>query len=418
MPSTADTMRNILLISYWYPPGVGAAAERMHSFARYLPEHRWNVHVLTAARSGSIPRAQGVTIHAVPDPLATSAAVFADFDPRRKPSRLKSWLREWTFPDRFIAWRRAALKAATGMVRQEHIDLVLASFPPASVAELALRLRENGGPPIVLDFRDRWLGPGGYEPKSDRARRRHIELEKRCIAAASAIVTVSEAMANAIAIEQGFARERIFVIPNGYDDQEPSPVLRPTGAPAATGLTISHVGTVIPRNRPDLFFHSVGALQRSDALAGVTFEFVGNLSPDYIRSAGLADVIRTTGLVSREEARHRMAQADALLLLTGAYVGRWGYNAKIFEYIRSGRAILCLEESPGSNDRRLLEEFAGNRTCLAMMGDAPGLKAAIVALREQMATAPGLPTCPPAFSAYSRSGLAGKLANHLWSLLG
>lgn len=420
MPPAGEGVRKILLVSYWYPPGVGAAAERVHSFARYLPDHGWSVHVLTAKRAGELPHDRGVTIHSVPDALATSTPAFADFDPRRKPSRIKSWLREWTFPDRFIAWRRAALKIAVDIVRREHIDLILASFPPASVVELALRLRENGGPPVVLDFRDRWLGPGGYEPKSERARGKHLDLERRCISAATAIVTVSEAMAEAIATEQDFARERVFVIPNGYDDREPVPILRPAGAPAATNgsITICHVGTVIPRNRPELFLESLAELHRRGSLGPVMFEFVGNLSPDYIRSLGLADVIRTTGLVSREEARRKMARADALLLLTGAYVGRWGYNAKVFEYIRSGRPILCLEERPESNDRRLLEEYAGERTFFAMLGDASGLKAAIVAIRERMARASGPPTCPPAFSVYSRAGLAGKLANHLTTLMG
>lgn len=419
MPPAGENVRRLLLVSYWYPPGVGAAAERMHSFARYLPEHGWEVHVLTAARSGNPPQDRGVAVHAVADPFTPSTSPFADYDPRQRPSWLKARLREWTFPDRFIAWRRAALKEAKHIVEQERIELVLASFPPASVADLALRLRESGGPPIVLDFRDRWLGPGGYEPASERARRKHLDLERRCIGAARAIVTVSEAMADAIAAEQGFARERIFVVSNGFDESEAPAVVRPARAPAATigSITISHIGTVIPRNRPDLFFQSVAELQRSGRLTGVTFEFVGNLSRDYLQSLGLDDVILTTGLISRDEARRKMAEAQALLLLTGEYVGRWGYNAKLFEYIRTGRPILCLEERPGSNDRRLLEEFAAGRSCFAPLGEAAALQSAVEQLRVFLMN-PGGNEVSTTFDVYRRKNQAARLAGHLASLTG
>jgi len=403
--------RRLLLVSYWYPPGVGAAAERMHSFARYLPEHGWDVHVVTAARSGNAPQDRGVTVHAVPDPLSPSSPAFADYDPRRKPSRLRAWLREWTFPDRFIAWRRTALQVARRLIEKGRVDLVMVSFPPASVIDLALRLHDLKGPPIVLDFRDRWLGPGGYEPASERARRKHLDLERRCINAATALVTVSEAMADAIAAEQGFARERIFVVPNGYDENAAAPP--PRISDSKSQICISHVGTVIPRNRPDLFFQSVAELRRAGNLSAVNFEFVGNLSRDYLQSLGLDDVIRATGLVPRDEARRRMAEADALLLLTGEYVGRWGYNAKLFEYVRSGRPILCLEERLGSNDRRLLEAFAGNHSFFAPMGDAAALGSTIGKLGDHLKRHPETCVFSQSFDVYSRRNLAARLAGYL-----
>ncbi len=45
--------RRVLLVSYWYPPALGAAAERIHAFANYLPDHGWQTHVLTAERPGT-----------------------------------------------------------------------------------------------------------------------------------------------------------------------------------------------------------------------------------------------------------------------------------------------------------------------------------------------------------------------------
>ena len=155
-------------------------------------------------------------------------------------------------------------------------------------------------------------------------------------------------MADRLAREHRFPRERIAVVPNGYD---PHPPLRPWQGPLNFDpFCITHVGTIIARNRPELFLQCVMQLARSGKLDRTRFRFVGNLSRDYLRDEGLENVVETTGLVSRERAREEMESATALLLLVGKYVGTWGNNAKLFEYVQTGRPILCLEETPDSND--------------------------------------------------------------------
>ncbi len=87
--------RRILLVSYWYPPAMGAAAERIHAFAGYLPDHGWLTHILTAERPG-IPTTTNkapATIHAVRDPHAAKTPVFADYDPTAKPATVRTQVR-------------------------------------------------------------------------------------------------------------------------------------------------------------------------------------------------------------------------------------------------------------------------------------------------------------------------------------
>lgn len=184
-----------------------------------------------------------------------------------------------------------------------------------------------------------------------------------------------------------------------------------------TGLTIAHVGTVIERNRPDLFFETVRQLKQRGALSDVRFRFVGNLSPDYPAEAGLSEIVESTGLVSHEQANLEMRRADALLLLTGAYVGQWGISAKLFEYLYAGRPILCLEESPGSNDRLLLESIAALRTFAAPMSDADLMARALAGLRAFVAKHPG-PLEPPAgLATFDRTHQVAQLGRRLKELL-
>ncbi|MBN2563088.1 MAG: glycosyltransferase [Phycisphaerae bacterium] len=437
------TSHRLLLVSYWYPPAIGAAAERIHAFAKYLPDHGWHTHVLTAGapdaracshgpRSGQEP--EGATLCTVADPLAPKTPTFPDYDPTARPSTLRTWLRELVFPDRFMRWQRAAFRPALNIIRRRGADVLFASFPPASVVLLGLRLHRETGIPLVIDYRDRWLGPGGYEPRLNTTRRRHARLERDAIAHATGIITVSDAMADALADEQGFDRGRIFVIPNGYEPHEPTDLAdSPSGQESASTnrqssivdpqspgpLTIAHVGTVIPRNRPDLFFESITALKGRGDLSDVTFKFVGNLSRDYLDDAGLTSIVKTTGLLPRDQASQQMQRAHALLLLTGSYVGRWGRNAKLFEYLQTGRPILCLEEAPDSNDRTLLEQFARNRVFFAPIDGPEAIAAQITKLRHYVGENP-TPALEmdPAFRDYSRPKLTAQLALCLARLVG
>ncbi len=304
------------------------------------------------------------------------------------------------------------MREARQIVSAHCVNVLLASFPPASAAQLGATVQKRTGLPLVLDFRDRWLGEGGYQPSSERQRRRHIVLERWCASQATTIIAVSDAMAQAIAAEQDLPAAHVVSVLNGYEPsvRPPRPAEHRVGKP----VVVAHVGTVIPRNRPDRFLESLLRLDRESDLSGVVFRFVGNLSPGYVERLGLASVVQTTGLVSRDAARQEMQAADALLLLVGAYVGHWGHNAKVFEYIQTGRPILCLEEKPGSNDRRLIERFAADRAFFAALGDAEALSMELRRLREYLSrhSQPAI-ELDDAFREYSRPQQAARLAECL-----
>lgn len=447
-----NIMRGLLLVSYWYPPAMGAAAERMDAFARYLPEYGWHTHVLTAARDAGFHDMPHGSVHRVRDRMAKAAQPFPDYDPRRKQSRLRGLFRGLAFPDRFVFWQRAAFDVGKTIIATGKIDLILASFPPASAAMLGLRLCQQKGIPLVLDMRDRWFGPGGYEPTGRRSRHKHEQLRREVVTRATAVVTVSQAMADALADEYRLDRSRVFVVPNGYepDDGSHRPLAGTGGgyshlagndvdreetlisssasgssttsgsstvsdsSTAPASFTIAHVGTVIPRNRPDLFFESIITLKDHACLRRTLFKFVGNLSQAWLDAVGLTSVVQTTGMLSRDRARREMRAADALLLLTGSYVGKWGNNAKLFEYLQTSLPILCLEETPHSNDRKMLERFAPERSFIAPLDDPQAIAEQICRLLESKSGRSGLgATTECGLECYSRRNQVGILAEHL-----
>lgn len=390
----------------------------MSGFARHLPTFNWDVHVLTAARSGEAPTRCDVVVHSVDDPLAKEQP-FADYDPRVSPAKWKSLAREFVFPDRFFKWRKAAMPVGRALMEEIRFDVLLTSFPPASAVHLALGLAQKSGVPLVTDFRDRWFGPGGYEPSLSMVRQRHEKLKHEAVTLSKRVLVVSDAMANAISAERQAPRSKFVVIPNGYEartmDRNRANKSADYDNPSKPRpFIIAHVGTVIARNRPELFFESLTRLKDDRRLMGVQFRFVGNLSREFISSLELSGKVTATGLVSRDEASHEMESADALLLLTGDYVGRWGASAKLYEYVQTGLPVLCLEESPGSNDRKLLEQFIGDRAFFAPMNEPAAIAAQIEALRVYRLARPAAAIeLDASFRDFSRENLTARLATAL-----
>lgn len=415
----------MLLVTYWYPPAVGAAAERMHSFAKYLPAHGWDVRVLTARHNDEA--IGDPHVNSVVDPWRRREGAIGDYDPRKSAGwsqRLRGLLRDLVFPDRFRHWQRAAFDCGLKLVRDWMPDLMLASFPPASAVELALRLNEATGVPLVLDYRDKWLGPGGYEPRLQSTIKKHRQLEGRATSKAIGVTAVSEALIAHVRDEFHIAADRTAVIYNGFEAANAPSVTPPSDTPSRIRRNISHVGTVIPRNRPERLFATLIEMMNEywgetdapsdpDPYNGFRFRFVGNLSAQYLSDVHLADWVTTTGLVPRDVARAEMFKADALLLLTGDYVGTWGYSVKLFEYLQTGRPILCLEETPGSNDARLLRELAPERAFIGRLGDKDSLMDQLSRLRTYLANEPQEPEeirPSPGLARFSRAKQASELA--------
>lgn len=402
------TVRTVLLVGYWFPPAVGAAARRTLGFSRYLSDFGWRPAVLTAGRSAETGHGD---VLRVPDPAGDPAAAFADYEWPPAAARSRP-LRGWLFPDRMFLWRGRARRAARRAWQNARPDTVLASFPPASAAALGADLAAAFGTPFVLDMRDLWLGAGGYEPPSLLHRAAHERLERRVTRAASAVVAVSDGMADFLTQRHQLDRARIETIVNGFD---PEACPLEGSSPEHDRIVIAHVGTVIPRNRPDLFFDAVARAPQQDRWRkqSVAFRFVGNLSPATAARPELAGLVETTGLVPHEQAWRQTQSASALLLLVGDYVARWGHNAKTFEYLRSGRPILCLEETPDSNDGRLLRSVAAQPCVFARLNDAFSVAEGVdrIVTIVQQSPAPAAP--PPALDAFDRRTAAARLASLL-----
>lgn len=346
----------ILLISYYFPPTNAIGAVRVGKLAKYLLAQGHDVRVLTAAEPflpKSLPvefperrivRTRTVDLDRLPLKLFPRRATvmqrgFADEPP------IVTWLAKLyktfiTIPDGQIAWLPFALRIGRRILRKWRPDLIYASAMPFTSLLVARHLSWEFEVPWVAELRDLWVDSHYYEYPFWR-RALETGLERSILASTSAMVTVSEPLAQTLRGKYG---KPTAVILNGFDPEDyPRDRTGPGAEPDR--IRIVYTGLIYPRRRdPSPLFealHHLGPQRRHFIV-----DFYGRRLPEIAALAeryGVADVVRVHDPVSYKDAVRLQAEADVLLLLLWNTAGERGvFTGKLFEYLGAGRPILCL----------------------------------------------------------------------------
>lgn len=388
-PGTAD---NLLLVSYQFPPLGGVGVQRALSFAKFLPEFGFKVHVLTPTNPVShttdpsllreIP--QSVTVHRVltpelpfatrqriweflgtgktgrPTPAAPVAATAAGpAKPGAKSGFAMRVIRGVMFPDPQVVWTFGAAHKAIEIVHEHRIQTVVVTAPPFSTLRLIPALRQ-AFPDITLvaDFRDEWLDYylRQISPLKDSSlRERAYRTQQQAVAAADLVVAVTGSSLRKIRRHHPEQEPGKFVvIPNGYDPTKV--VTLPVKVRTGSQIKIVYIGTVYKPCTPSTY---LAALDRLPEALRARFEtrFVGRVEDDqkkYLENC--RSKVEQIGFLPQSQALHHMEEADFLLLpLTEASV----LPGKVYEYMAAGKPILALTPGMGELGRLIRHTEAG-----------------------------------------------------------
>jgi glycosyltransferase involved in cell wall biosynthesis len=342
----------ILLVAPMFPPQRGVASLRTHSFAATWAAAGHDVTVLTTRKQQdqvglSLP-ASGFAVHEVPYPvpwplarlrLDGRASLAGSISERSSillaPLR---WLKARTGvfsavrqPDLTDAWARPALAWA---LAQESWDTVVSSFGPPAAHLVALALKSRGRCRVwAADFRDLWSDNhmyAGLFPFTLAERRR----ERRVLAAADRLVTVSPGLARRLAMKAG---RPVDVIYNGYDPAafaqlEPTPAF-----PADGRVRLVYTGTVYDRGQ-DVHPLCAAVAAEPRAVLVIATDRPGPWLAA-ARRYGLGDRLDLRGPVAWAEALRLQRDATALVLLDWRDPRAGVLTGKVFEYLMSPAPI-------------------------------------------------------------------------------
>jgi glycosyltransferase involved in cell wall biosynthesis len=378
-------MKNVLLVSFHFPPDAAVGGFRAQKFAKYLPQHGWTPHVLTvkerhysALDRGRIADVVGVSIHRtgmLPSPLAglvgarnallrvsgragalerrAEANARMTFEQRDRievtmAGRLRRLvLSLGRMPDDQIGWLVPAVSKGLRICREAPIHAIVTSGPPQTGHLIGLWLKRFTGLRWIADFRDPWIGNPG-KPHTFRSRmsdRLEKRMESSVVRSADRIVLLTDSAHASLARRYpGEPATKFVTILNGFDADDFSSL--PPIAPELA-FTVAHVGSLYFHRSPVAFLTAIANLVEHGKIppSDIQVVFAGEVADGHDvagwAAAGLlAGVIRIIGPVGHREALAWMRRADLLCLF--AQGQREQIPAKVFEYLAAGAPILAI----------------------------------------------------------------------------
>jgi glycosyltransferase involved in cell wall biosynthesis len=350
-------VKNVLIITYYWPPSGGGGVQRWLKFSKYLPGCGWNCTVCTPENPDFDIKDYGLENEVHPDTEVLKLPIWEPYKIFKKlkgeqsleqgvtPEKAGSISRfirgNFFIPDPRCFWVKPAVRFLEHYLKNQSIDLIITTGPPHSMHLIGEKLNRKLGVPWVADFRDPWSGWDMLQEFSLTlpARWWHKRLESRVFKRATGILTVSPHWASEF--EAMYAKE-VKVITNGFDKED----IRIGNIQPEFQLT--HAGLLNAfRNVPLLWESIVEFNATNDISLGLTLR--GMIDPNVLKEITSHDIpLNNSGSIPHEEIFSLYHTSFSLLLIMNRSRNAAGHiPGKLFEYMVSGRWILAIGDPQG-----------------------------------------------------------------------
>jgi len=373
-------MTKLVLLSYYYPPSEAVGGLRAEKVALAFRTRGEEVHVITArlpGEKGSLRRQEpGLTVETVepwtnprwwyvnlkrrftpvPTP-AEAAAASSGSDQTEEVSvpRLKRWISALLWlPDDKQGFIPPAVRAGL-RARRAGATVLYTTVPPFSTHLAGLVLQVLTGMRWVLEFRDPWTD-SKFRLAHQRSRWTSVIerwLERRCLARASLVVSVTEGIQHGLLTRvPDKARAKFLVVRNGIARLRRVSDASITSKP----YRIRYVGSFYHRRDPFPFLEGLAGLIRERGLGvdDIQVEFVGSCTEyrgipvaSRVRDLNLERIVAIRSWVSHAEAQKLVETADLLLFLAQDQPAQ--VPNKLYDYLGTGIPILAFADEQGES---------------------------------------------------------------------
>ncbi len=347
-----ENSKRVLMVAFHFPPVRGSSGlQRTLRFANYLPEFGWDVRVLTvsACTYQSVSREQ--LAHISPDVAVQRVPCL---DAAKHLSLRGRYPQLFALPDRWSSWVLAALPVALWDYATWRPDLVWTTYPIATAHLIGRWVNSMTGLPWVADFRDSMTED--HYPSEPRVWHAYRRIERRVIEHASACIFTTEGTRRMYAERYPGDKARDWnVIPNGYDEGafNAAERLMPQGRESDERVLLVHSGLLDPTDRnPTIFFDALATLRDESLISSSRIRVILRASghddiyrPELARRK-LDDIVSLEPAIDYVEALAEMLRADGLLLFQGTPCNHQ-IPAKLYEYFRARRPLLCITDPDG-----------------------------------------------------------------------
>jgi len=337
-------MKRLLIVSYYWPPCGGPGSLRPVKFAKYLPDYGIEPIILTR---------KDIAYHSIDTELGKDLKNFKiyrteSFDPARilyilgmRKYQPKKWQvpikKSLNFPDNKVGWIPFAYKEALRI----DFDYIFVTAPPFSAFITGYILAKKTDKPLILDFRDAWLEFPFIRYENKFQKRFVSYWEKKVVEFASLVITVSEDIKGSLVMRCPKIKNKIYVIPNGYDPNDFSHSTLPEK------FTISYLGTIREERNPEPFLLAVEKFIKETGLSPdcVEIKFIGHIEEEYVKLIKRYPYTKIFGHLPYRQALKEFCNAHLVLMITTG--DDFFFPSRQNEYLASGLPIISCGISGG-----------------------------------------------------------------------
>jgi glycosyltransferase involved in cell wall biosynthesis len=357
-------MNKVLIVTYYWPPSGGAGVQRWLKFSKYLPEFGWDPVILTVDPEYAAYPVTDFSLNAdLPSTLkiyATRAtnyfsiykkdtskiptAGFANGVDNSFKGKVLRFIRgNFFLPDPRKGWNKHAFKKACELIETEGIRNIITTSPPHSTQLIGIKIKKKY-PTVnwIADLRDPWTDIYYYNQFYPTIISRWIDrkYEENVLRKVDKIITVGSSLKNLFSSKVKGIESKTCVITNGYDEDDFSGIREDN----RSGFTITYVGTLSDNYPIDGFLDALKIFKEEGN--EFMFRFIGTVSKnqrDLIQSKTGNSILEFIPYVDHSEAIKYMLQTTVLLLIIPDHQSNKSIlTGKLFEYIASGKPIICL----------------------------------------------------------------------------
>lgn len=360
-------MKKVLILAYDFPPFISVGGLRPYAWFNHLREFGWIPIVVTRQWSAieGTPKSyvspgisekniveensKGLIIRTPYKPNLANRILLKYGEKKLSFSRkaITAWFEflQYVFP---IGPRSGLLKEAGKIIKEEKIDLIIATGDPFVLFRYASMLGEKFNIPWVADYRDPWTEDIPLQKKKLLKYWSKFQ-EKRTLKNVAAVTTVSDFVKEKTLKIIG--EKRFFIVSNGYDQDLINQTK--TNSPPTDYLSMGFAGTIYNWNPIWVFLRSMNELVQEHPEIKMKINFFGtNINLEILKALNsdypvLKKVVDVFPRMPQKEILRNLSKHHLLLLFN--YYSFMG--TKIYEYLGLKRKILfCF-----SDDQEALE---------------------------------------------------------------
>ena len=380
-------MKRVLIITYYWPPSGGSGVQRWLKMSKYLPEYGWQPVIYTTENAEypivdpSLEKDVAPDMEVIRRPIVEPYTLYKKFLGIKKEETVKMgfieekekqrgwkenlslWIRGNLFiPDARCWWVKPSVRYLKDYLKEHPVDAIISTGPPHSMHLIAMKLREELGIPWIADFRDPWTEIDYYNDLhlTRWADRKHHRLEREVLNQADKVVTVAPDGARRLG---RLGNRNVRTIYNGFDrdDDAQTPVNLPDT------FTLTYLGVLSKAQNPEKFWQVMGELvkESDDFNKNLRINLIGQIDSSVMQSIkerGLSGHISLSPYIPHDQvsAAHRSSTLLLLFLMPDSEPRAKGLlTGKLFEYMASGRPILCIGPENGDAANILTGTQAG-----------------------------------------------------------